>query len=73
MYKYESLHYARKNKNISLRELAQYLKISTSHLSHIEKGKRNLSYDLATKIAAYFNTTPDEMFLEDHKVWYNTK
>lgn len=66
MYKYELLHYTRKNKNISLSKLAEYLGISKGYLSLIEKGKRNLSYDLAVKIASYLETTPDKLFLVDH-------
>ncbi|MDF9866836.1 putative transcriptional regulator [Bacilli bacterium PM5-3] len=66
MYKYELLHYTRKNKKISLDELAKKLGISKSYLSLIEKGSRKLSYDLAVKIAEYLETTPDELFLDDH-------
>lgn len=66
MYKYELLHYTRKNKKISLDELASQLGISKSYLSLIEKGSRKLSYDLAVKIANYLEMTPDELFLEDH-------
>ncbi|MDL2211536.1 helix-turn-helix domain-containing protein, partial [Erysipelotrichaceae bacterium OttesenSCG-928-M19] len=64
--KYELLHYTRKNKKISLEELATQLGISKSYLSLIEKGSRKLSYDLAVKIADYLDMTPDELFLEDH-------
>ena len=68
MYKYELLHYTRKNRKISLDELAHKLGISKSYLSLIEKGSRKLSYDLAVKIADYLEMTPDELFLEDHNV-----
>ena len=68
MYKYELLHYTRKNKKISLDELAKQLGISKSYLSLIEKGSRKLSYDLAVKIADYLEMTPDELFLEDHHI-----
>lgn len=68
MYKYEYFHYTRKNKNISLEQLAKHLSISKSYLSLIEKGHRRLSYDLACKIAKFFETTPDELFLEDHNI-----
>lgn len=72
MYKYEYFHYTRKNKNISLKELSDYLCISKSYLSLIEKGDRRLSYDLACQIASFFKTTPDELFFEDHKYHINT-
>jgi len=66
MYKYEVLHYTRKDKKVTLHELANHCNISKSYLSLIEKGNRKLSYDLAVKIAKYLECTPDALFLEDH-------
>lgn len=70
-YKYELLHYTRKNRKISLREIGQVIGVSESYLSLIEKGKRNLSFDMAVKISNYLETTPDELFLEDHRIFLN--
>ena len=68
MYKYELFHFTRKNRKISLDELAQQLGVSKSYLSLIEKGSRKLSYDLAVRIASCLETTPDELFFDDHKI-----
>jgi putative transcriptional regulator len=65
-YKYELLHYLRKNRRVSLALLAEELQISRSYLSLIECGKRSLSYDLAIKIATYFGMKPDDLFYQDH-------
>lgn len=66
MYRYEILHYTRKNNKISLEKLSKDIGVSKSYLSSIETGSRRLSYDLATKIARFFDKTPDELFLKDH-------
>lgn len=66
MYKYEILHYTRKNSKISLDTLSKDIGVSKSYLSSIETGNRRLSYDLAVKIAKYFKKTPDQLFLQDH-------
>ncbi|MEG0364748.1 MAG: helix-turn-helix transcriptional regulator [Erysipelotrichales bacterium] len=68
MYKYEYFHFKRKNCGVTLSMLAEEIGVSKSYISHIEKGNRRLSYDLAYKLANYFNMSPDELFLEDHQI-----
>lgn len=67
-YFYEFFHYTRKNKKITLAMLSEEIGVSKTHISLIERGKRNLSYDKAVKIANYLNMTPDELFLEDQQI-----
>jgi putative transcriptional regulator len=47
----------------TLQQLAEETKVSKSHLSQIETGKRQPSYALAIRIAEAFSTTPDKIFL----------
>ncbi|MDR1782616.1 MAG: helix-turn-helix transcriptional regulator [Bacilli bacterium] len=68
-YKYELMHYTRKNKKITLKMLGEAIGVSKSYLSLIEKGERGLSYNLAVKIANYLEMTPDELFLDDHIIY----
>jgi len=46
-----------------LKDLAKVIGTSIAYYHMIETGKRKLYYDDAIKIANYFNTTPDELFL----------
>lgn len=66
MFKYEKLHYHRKNRRITLEEVATSIGLTKSMLSRIERGNRCLSYDNAVKLALYFDTTPDNLFFNDH-------
>lgn len=45
--------------------IADTLNITPQFYSQLELGKNTLSYDLAIQIAAYFGTTPDELFAND--------
>lgn len=47
---------ARTTSNLTIREAATRLGISTGHLSDIENGKKSPSLELAVKIAALFPT-----------------
>ncbi len=67
-YFYEFFHYTRKNKKITLAMLSEEIGVSKTHISLIERGKRNLSYEKAVKIANFLNMTPDELFLEDQQI-----
>ena len=57
----------RKEKGLSLSDIANELHVSTSYISLIERGQRNLDYKFAIKLANIFYMTPDELFLEDIK------
>ena len=59
--------------NLTLREIAELLKIDTSTLSKIEKNKRSANKELIKKIAQIFKFSEKELlinFLSD-KVAYN--
>jgi putative transcriptional regulator len=64
MYTTDELKRLRKENNLTIYDMAKKLDISYSHYSLIENRKRNLTYDLAIKIAKIFNTTPDNIFLK---------
>jgi len=49
-------------KELTQEELAQALGVSRQTINAIEKGKYNPSLDLAFKMAAYFETTIEEIF-----------
>lgn len=45
----------RKKKKITQRQLAEYLGVTPSYISHIEKGDRNITADILYKIARFLN------------------
>ncbi len=49
--------------NLTNQEVADKVGISKEYYWMIENGKRELSYELAVKIAKTFNTKPDNIFL----------
>lgn len=49
----------RKRNNMSGAEVSSKLRISTQYLYDIERGKRTLSADMASKLSEIFNTTTD--------------
>ena len=49
-------------KDLTQEDLAQALGVSRQTINAIEKGKYNPSLDLAFKMAAYFETTIEEIF-----------
>lgn len=57
----------RKEKDISMQEMADILKISKTFYWQLENRKRRLAYDMAVKIANIFSLKPDEIFYEDFK------
>jgi len=63
MYSVDRLIKIRKEKKLKLKDLAKVIGTSIAYYHMIETGKRKLYYDDAIKIANYFNTTPDELFL----------
>lgn len=52
----------RKQKHISIYDMANYLNITPSYYSQIENERRRLYYDTAIKIAFYFGVKPSELF-----------
>ncbi len=63
MYSTDKLVRLRKAKKITLKEMGEYLNVTSSYYSQIEKKKKRLYYDMAIKIANYFGKKPDELFL----------
>lgn len=59
----EKLKQIREDSGKTHQEVADQIGITKPYYWQIENGKRGLSYDLAVKIAAVFNKTPDEIFL----------
>lgn len=49
---------------LTLKEVAEKLEISLEYYWMLENGKRKLSYEMACEIAAIFNKTPDQIFLD---------
>ena len=63
---YYKLKKLRDSKNYSCAFMANKLSITSVYYHQIESGKRNLSYNMAIKIAKIFNKLPDDIFYEDH-------
>lgn len=45
-------------------DIAKELGMTRAGYSYIERGKRNISYSMAFKIAKVFGKNPDDIFLE---------
>lgn len=63
LYSTEKLKKMRIEAGYTIYDMAKLVGISYSHYSLIENKKRNLTYDLAIKIAGVFNKKPDDIFL----------
>lgn len=61
----EVLKKTRIENNLTLEQLAQEVGISKVYLWQIENDKRRLSYQLAIKIAKFFDLKPDQLFYDD--------
>jgi len=59
----EKLKEVRTEKGISYQEMASKLDVTMQFYWMIENGKRKLSYEMAVKIAAILESTPDQIFL----------
>ena len=53
----------RRTRNLSQEELAGFLQVSRQTVSSIENGKYNPSITLAFKIANFFETTIEQIFI----------
>lgn len=58
-----NLEKLRKEKNLSQEELAESLEVSRQTICSLEKGKYNPSILLAFKIAKFFNTSIENIFI----------
>lgn len=52
--------------NYSSKYMADKLGISKPYYSQLENRRRNLSYDMAVKIAKIFNVKPDVLFYDEY-------
>ena len=52
-------------KKISVKLLAEKIAISPTHLSYVMHGKRNISFELAEKIADFLEITLSQLFEND--------
>lgn len=59
----ERLKELRLSKGMTLKDIAEELDISLEYYWMLENEKRKLSYEMACKIAAIFQKTPDQIFL----------
>lgn len=64
--RYDKLQKLRMEHGYSCRQIGKMVGITGAYYCQIETGVRNLSYNLACKIAKVFNMKPDEIFYEDH-------
>ena len=64
-YELTKLINIRKEKGYSVKRMADLLNISKTFYWQIEKGQRNLSYNMAIKISILLNLKPDDIFYYD--------
>ena len=57
----------RKTKNMSQEELASFLEVSRQTISSLEKGRYNPSILLAFKIARFFGTDIENIFIYEEE------
>ncbi|OLN21430.1 transcriptional regulator [Domibacillus antri] len=58
----DRFRYYRRQFKVSQRKLSMDLNVSESHIRNIESGRGNPDARLLFKLAAYFNTTPENLF-----------
>lgn len=61
------LEILRKQKGIKQEELAEALEVSRQTIGSLENGRYNPSIILAFKLARYFNTTIEEIFIYEEE------
>ena len=57
----------RKDKKITIKELANILDITPSYYWQLENDKKRLFYEMAIKISDIFNMQPDEIFYTKYR------
>ena len=62
----EKLKKLRLSKGLKHKDMGELLKISKPYYWQIENNKRNLSYEMAIKIASIFNMRPDDIFYDEY-------
>ena len=69
--KLNKLREIRKKAGLKTTEVAEIIGISQSMYSYIEIGRERLSYDIAVKLSELFKSSPDELFYNDFKQYYD--
>ena len=69
--KLNKLREMRKKSGLNTTETAKIIGISQSMYSYIEIGRERLSYDIAVKLSELFKSSPDELFYDDFKQYYD--
>ena len=69
--KLNKLREIRKKAGLNTTEVAEIIGISQSMYSYIEIGRERLSYDIAVKLSELFKSSPDELFYDDFKQYYD--
>lgn len=69
--KLNKLREIRKKAGLNTTEVAEIIGISQSMYSYIEIGRERLSYDIAVKLSELFKSSPDELFYNDFKQYYD--
>lgn len=64
--RYEKLKQLREENGYTCKQIGKMVGITGAYYCQIETGARNLSYNLACKIAKVYNMKPDDIFYEDH-------
>lgn len=55
----------RKQRKLTLEQLAPKLQISVPHLSEIERGKKNLNNHIITRLCEAFRVKPRDLFVDE--------
>lgn len=61
----DKLCYLRKQRGLTLRELAETLDIHYTHLNKIENGQKKPSIELVLKISNWFEVTTDQLLRDE--------
>ncbi len=67
MYSMQKLKLLRKEKGMTIYDMAEKLDITPSFYSQIENKKRRLFYDTAVRICTVINVRPDQVFYSNTK------
>ena len=67
MKRYKKLQLARTKKKYTLKKMGMRLGITKQYVWDLEDGRKTLSYKMAYKMSKILDSTPDEIFLKDHK------
>ncbi|MBQ9318584.1 MAG: helix-turn-helix transcriptional regulator [Bacilli bacterium] len=57
----------RMKNHYTTKDMGKKLKISSPFYSQIENERRNLTYEMAVKIAKVFKMKPDKLFYDEYK------